>query len=51
MPKLKGRGKVVKTRNVKLPGGKEYLTCDVYEKPGPQGGRTSCTKRTKKGKQ
>jgi len=49
MPKLKGRGKVVKTRTKSLPGGKEYLVCDVYEKPGPQGGRTSCTKRRKKG--
>ena len=50
MPKVSGRGKVLRTRNVSLPGGQEYLVCDVYAKAGPQGGKTVCTKKRKKGK-
>ena len=48
MPVPKGRGKVLRTRNKKLPGNK-YLTCDVMEKAGPRGGKTVCHKKTKKG--
>lgn len=53
MPIPKGRGKVVRTRTVKVPGsgGQEYMHCEVMEKPGPRGGRTVCGKpKTKKGK-
>lgn len=49
MPKVKGRGKVIKTRMKSLPGNK-YLVCDVYEKAGPKGGKTICHKKTKKRK-
>ena len=35
----KGRGKVLRTRTKKLPGGK-FIHIDVVSKPGPQGGRT-----------
>lgn len=48
MPKVKGRGKVVRTRTKSLPGNK-YLVCDVYERPGKRGGKTVCHKKTKKG--
>jgi len=41
MPKKKGRGKVLRTRTVTVPGGK-YMMCDVYEKEGPRGGKTVC---------
>jgi hypothetical protein len=41
MPKKKGRGRVLRTRTVKTDG--KYMTCDIYEKPGPQGGRTVCS--------
>lgn len=48
MPKVKGRGKVLKTRTVKI-GPNQYMKCDVYEKPGPRGGHTVCGKvKTKK---
>ena len=50
MPKQRGRGKVVKTRTKALPGGASYLVCDVYERAGPQGGKTVCTRKVKKGK-
>ena len=51
MPKFSGRGRTLRTRTVTLPGGAEYIVCDVYEKPGPQGGRTVCSPpRKKKGK-
>lgn len=47
----KGRGKVMRTRTVKLPGGKEYMHCEVMSKPGPKGGKTVCGPvRTKKSK-
>jgi hypothetical protein len=39
MPKQPGRGKVIRRRTKKLPGGK-YIHVDVYEKPGPRGGHT-----------
>lgn len=39
MPKVKGRGKKLRTRTKKLPGGK-YVHIDVYEKAGPKGGHT-----------
>ncbi len=47
MPRMKGRGKVVRTRTKSLPKGK-YMRCDVYEKPGPQGGKTVCGAAKKK---
>ena len=43
MPKVSGRGKVVKHRKKKLPGGGR-LHCEVYQKPGPRGGKTVCYK-------
>jgi hypothetical protein len=46
MPKKSGRGKVLKTRTKKVPGG--YIVCDVYEKAGPQGGKTVCSKPRKR---
>lgn len=51
MPKQKGRGRIVKTRTVKVSKNK-YMHCDVYAKPGPRGGRTVCgpVKTKKKGK-
>ena len=51
MPIPKNRGKVVRTRTVKVPGsdGKKYMHCEVMEEPGPRGGRTSCIKHRKKG--
>jgi len=49
MPRKKGRGKVLRTRTVSLPGGK-YMHCDVYEKAGPRGGRTVCGPVKKKKK-
>ena len=49
MPRLKGRGRIVRTRAKSLPGN-SYLVCDVYEKKGPQGGKTVCHKKTKKAK-
>ena len=50
MPVPKNRGKVLRTRTKKLPGGK-YQHCEVMEKAGPRGGRTVCGPvRTKKGK-
>lgn len=39
MPKVSGRGKKLRTRTIKLPGGK-YKHVDIYEKAGPQGGHT-----------
>ena len=53
MPVPKGRGKVLRTRTVKVPGsgGREYMHCEVMSKPGPQGGRTVCGPvKTRKGK-
>lgn len=35
----KGRGKVLRTRTKKLPGGK-YIHIDVVAKPGKRGGHT-----------
>jgi len=37
--KVKGRGKVVRIRTKKLPGGK-YIHVRVMSKKGPRGGRT-----------
>lgn len=51
MPVPKGRGKVLKTRTVTVPGsgGREYMRCEVMSKPGPRGGKTVCgPKRRKK---
>ena len=39
MPKKKGRGKLLRTRTIKLPGGK-YKHVDVYAKAGPRGEHT-----------
>jgi hypothetical protein len=50
MPKKKGRGRIIKTRAKRLPGGNSYLVCDVYEKAGPKGGKTVCHKKKKKKK-
>ena len=50
MPKQTGRGRLLRTRTVKLPGGQEYMHCDVYEKAGPQGGKTVCGPVRKKKK-
>lgn len=47
MPKQKGRGKIVRHVTKSLPGGK-YMRCDVYEKAGPQGGKTVCGPARKK---
>jgi hypothetical protein len=49
VPRAKGRGKVVRTRTVKVGKGK-YKVCDVYSKSGPRGGKTVCgpTKKKKK---
>lgn len=41
MPTPKGRGKVVRYRTVKLPG-REYMRCEVMERPGPRGGHMVC---------
>lgn len=41
MPKVKGRGRILRTRTRKVSPTK-YQRCDIYEKPGPQGGRTVC---------
>jgi len=51
VPKVKGRGKVLRTRTVKV-GKNKYMRCDVYAKPGKRGGRTVCgkVKTKKKGK-
>lgn len=49
--KVKGRGKVVRIRTKKLPGGK-YIHVRVMSKKGPRGGRTIAggiqTKKRKK---
>lgn len=47
MPTPKGRGKVVKVRNKRLPGNK-FLQCDVMSKAGPKGGKTVCHVKRKK---
>lgn len=47
MPKVKGRGKIVRTRAKKI-NKRKYMVCDVYEKAGPQGGKTVCHVKTKK---
>ena len=49
MPKaeVKRRGGSIRTRTVRLPGGK-YMHCDVVRKKGPRGGRTVCGKVKKK---
>jgi len=39
MPKVKGRGKKLRTRTIQLAGGK-YMHVDIYSKPGPRGGHT-----------
>jgi len=39
MPRQRGRGKLLKTRTKKLPGGK-YVHVDIYSKAGPRGGHT-----------
>lgn len=49
MPKQKGRGKVLRTRTVTMPGGR-YKRCDVYEKEGPRGGKVVCGPGRKKKK-
>ena len=41
MPIPKNRGKVLRTRTIKLPGGK-FKHCEVMEKKGPRGGKTVC---------
>lgn len=41
MPKVKGRGKVLRTRTVKI-GRNKYMHCDVYAKGGKRGGHTVC---------
>lgn len=49
MPKQKGRGKIVRHVTKKIDG--KYMRCDVYEKSGPRGGKTVCSKpKTPKGK-
>ena len=52
MPIPKNRGKVLRTRTKKLPGGK-FMRVDVVSKPGPQGGRTVAgpVRTKKKGRQ
>lgn len=50
MPVPKHRGKVMRTRTKSLPGGRDYLRCEVMAKPGPRGGKTVCTKHRKKAK-
>ena len=51
MPAVKGRGKKLRTRTIKVGRGK-YKHVDVYEKPGPRGGHTVAgpTKKKKKTK-
>ena len=49
MPKVKGRGKILRTRTKKVSKNK-YLVCDVYKKAGPKGGKTVCHMKTKKKK-
>ena len=54
MPKQSGRGKVLRTRTVKV-SRKKYMRCDVYEEAGPRGGKTVCgpvktVKSAKKGR-
>lgn len=48
MPKVKGRGKVIRTRTI-VPKKGRYIRCDVYEKAGPRGGKAVCgpVKKTK----
>ncbi len=49
MPIPKGRGKVQRYRNKRIPGHPdEYLQCEVMEKAGPRGGKTVCHKKKKK---
>jgi len=49
MPVPKGRGKVEKIRNMRVPGHpNEYLQCHVMSKKGPRGGKTVCHVKTKK---
>lgn len=40
MPKLKGRGKLLRTRTVRLPGEHGYRHLEVYSKAGSHGGHT-----------
>lgn len=47
MPKVKGRGRVIRTRAKKVSKNK-YMVCDVYTKEGPRGGKTVCHVKTKK---
>jgi len=50
MPKLKNRGKLLRTRTRKV-GKDKYQRCDIYEKKGPHGGKTVCGPvKTKRGK-
>lgn len=39
MPRVKGRGKKLRTRTVKISKNK-YIHVDVYSKAGPRGGHT-----------
>lgn len=47
MPTPKNRGKLLKTRTKRLPGGK-YMRCDVMSKSGPRGGKTVCGRPKKR---
>ncbi len=50
MPLKKGRGQLLRTRTIKLPGGK-YKRVDIYAKAGPRGGHAVAgPTHTKKGK-
>lgn len=50
MPRVKGRGKILRTRTRKI-GKNKYQRCDIYEKEGPRGGKTVCgSVKTKKKK-
>jgi len=41
MPKVRGRGKTLRTRTIHPPGRPDvYLHVDVKEKKGPRGGKT-----------
>ena len=49
MPIPKGRGKVVRVRNEKIPGKpNKYLQVHVMSKKGPRGGRTVAHVKSKK---
>lgn len=49
MPVPKGRGKVIKYRNKRIPGDSdEYLQCEKMQKKGPRGGSMVCHKKKKK---